>query len=32
MAVDEQYEVSFSIPHGTLPLQPIFVAFVGFYP
>jgi len=28
MAVDDQSEVSFSIPQGTLPQQPIFVGFI----
>jgi len=28
MAVDDQSVVSFSIPQGTLPWQPIFVAFI----
>jgi len=32
MAVDELSEVSFSIPQGTLPWQPIFVGFIGFCP
>jgi len=27
MAVDDQYESSFSIPQGTLPWQSIFVGF-----
>jgi len=32
MAVDERREVSFPISQGTLPRQPIFVGFIGFYP
>jgi len=28
IAVDDQSEISFSIPHGTLPWQPIFVSFI----
>ena len=28
MAVDDQYEISFSIPLRTLPWQPIFVGFI----
>jgi len=31
-AVDERSEVCFSSPQGTLPWQPIFVGFIGFYP
>jgi len=32
VAVDERSEVSFSTPLWTLPWQPIFVGFTGFYP
>jgi len=28
MAVDDQSEISFLIPQGTLPWQPVFVAFI----
>jgi len=28
MAIDDQYEISFSILQGTLPWQPIFVGFI----
>jgi len=28
VAVDDQSEISFSIPQGTLPWQPIFVGFI----
>ena len=31
-AVYQRSEVSFSTPQGTLPWQPIFVGFIGFYP
>jgi len=29
MAVDDQCEISFSIPQGTLPWKPIFVVVLG---
>jgi len=34
VAIDKrkQPEVSLSVPQGTLPWQPIFVGFIGFYP
>jgi len=28
MAIDDQYEISFSSLQGTLPRQPIFVGFI----
>jgi len=31
VAVNEQSQFRFTIAQGTLPWQPIFVGFIGFY-